>query len=192
MMTRENFRIYLRSLERGDHQITHKWRNDPEIFETLNQPRRFVSEKTEQEWVDKAITENETGVSIRLAVCLKEDDKMIGLIQLLHIDMKNRSAEVTTLIGEKEYWGQSLIGEARTLLFEHAFLDLGLERISNKVLDTNMASLRAYEKFGSVREGILRHAAYKNGKYHDMVQFSMLRDEFFSKHGDSSKDSKRE
>jgi len=182
MMTKDAYRIYLRALESDDYINTIKWRNDPQIFETLTQPRRFVSEKTEQDWIQKAIKENELGVCLRLAICLKENNKHIGLIQLLNIDMKNKSGEVTTLIGEKEYWGQGLIGEARILLFEHAFLDLGLERISNKVLDFNKASLRSYEKFGSVREGILRNAVYKNGKFHDMVLFSMLREEFLAKY----------
>jgi RimJ/RimL family protein N-acetyltransferase len=186
MMTKEQFRVYLRSLEPKDAEITINWRNDSKIYESLNQARRFISEKTESAWIDKAISENEQGFSLRLAICLKENQLLIGLIQLLNIDMKNRSAEVTTLIGNKQYWGKGLIGEARVLLFEHAFLELGLERISNKVLETNTASLRAYEKFGSVREGILRNAAYQNGAFHNMVQFSMLRDEFISKYGGKS------
>lgn len=181
MFTKENFRIYLRALELNDYQVTVRWRNDSKLYETLTQPRRFVSEKTEQDWVEKAIRENELGVSLRLALCLKENDKFIGLIQLLNIDARNRSANVTTMIGETEYWGQGLMSEAKMLLFEHAFLDLGLERLSSRVLSTNSASLRNFDKFGSVREGVLRHVIYKNGKYHDMVQFSTLRDEFLAK-----------
>jgi RimJ/RimL family protein N-acetyltransferase len=189
MMTREDFRIYLRSIELNDYKVTVKWRNDSKIYETITQPRRFVSEKTEQEWVENAIKENELGKSVRLAICLKKNDQCIGLIQLLNIDWSNRSGEATTLIGEKEFWGQGLIGEAKILLFEHAFLDLGLERIYNKVLNTNAASIRSYEKFGSVQEGILRHAAYHDGKFHDMIQFSMLREEFLLKYGGSKKSS---
>ncbi len=178
MMTKDGFRVYLRPLGPEDHKISVRWRNDPKIYESIPQPRRFVSEKTEQEWVEKAVKENELGISLKLAVCLNENDRFIGIIQLVNIDLKNRSGEATTMIGEKEYWGQGLIGEARVLLFEHAFLDLGLERISNKVLDTNTASLRSYEKFGSTREGVLRHAVYKDGMFHDMILFSMLKEEF--------------
>jgi RimJ/RimL family protein N-acetyltransferase len=182
MITKEGFRVYLRSLEQDDYKVSARWRNDPKIYESIPQPRRFVSQKTEQEWVEKAIRENELGVSLKLAVCLTENDSFIGIIQLVNIDMRNRSGETHTMIGEKEYWGQGLIGEARILLFEHAFLDLGLERVSNKVLDTNTASLQSYEKFGSVREGVLRHSVYKDGKFHDMIQFSMLKKEFVDRY----------
>ncbi len=182
MMTRPAFRVYLRSLESDDYKASVRWRNDPKIYESIPQPRRFVSEKTEQAWIEKAIKENELGSCLRLGICLKEKDRLIGLIQLVNIDHRNRSGEVRTLIGEKEYWGQGLIGEARVLLFEYAFLDLGLERIENRVLDTNTSSLRAYEKFGSVREGVLRRAVFKDGKYHDMILFSMLKEEFVEKY----------
>jgi RimJ/RimL family protein N-acetyltransferase len=182
MMTKKGFRVYLRALEIDDYKVSVRWRNDSEIYESIPQPRRFVSERTEQEWVERAIRENEQGVSLRLAVCLKENDRFVGIIQLLNIDLKNRCGEVTTMIGEKEYWGQGLIGEARILMFEHSFLELGLERISNKVLDTNTKSLKAYDKFGSVREGVLRNAVYKDGAFHDLILFSMLREEFLQRY----------
>ena len=182
-MTKPEFRIYLRALEPDDHKVTLGWHNDPRIYESIPQARRFVSASTEQEWIAKAIRENELGTSLRLGICLKENDRLIGIIQLTNIDHRNRGAEATTMIGETEYWGQGIIGEARVLLFEHAFLDLGLERISNKVLDTNTASLKSYDKFGSIREGVLRRAVYKDGMFHDMIQFSILKDEFIQRYG---------
>ena len=39
-------------------------------------------------------------------------------------------------------------------------------------------AIRAYEKCGFRREGIIRHDLYVNGEYHDSIIMGILRDEF--------------
>ena len=42
---------------------------------------------------------------------------------------------------------------------------------------TNSAELRALEKAGFTREGVLRKAQWRNGDWHDLVVYSKLRGE---------------
>ena len=42
----------------------------------------------------------------------------------------------------------------------------------------NRAGVRAYEKVGYRREGVLRQAAFREGAYHDVYLMAILRDEW--------------
>jgi RimJ/RimL family protein N-acetyltransferase len=66
-------------------------------------------------------------------------------------------------------------------VFKYAFQELGLNRINAKILSINTASRRSGEKFGYTYEGTLRKAIFRNGEFHDVLLFSMLREEFVEK-----------
>ena len=46
------------------------------------------------------------------------------------------------------------------------------------ILEDNIASQRMNEKCGYKKEGLLRQAVYKNGKFHNLVVMSVLKEEF--------------
>lgn len=178
----ETTRVYLRALEPDDYLVSYKWRNDRELMNgTIGMPR-FVSKETERKWVLKAIEEHETGKAIRLAICLKENHQHIGYIYLESIDHQNKSCVIGTLIGERKFQKQGLASEARYLIFKYAFFELGMNRVHARILSINEASRRSAEQFGYVYEGTLRKAIYRNGEFHDVLLFSMLRDEFLDKY----------
>ena len=47
-----------------------------------------------------------------------------------------------------------------------------------KVIEYNIASQKIVENIGFKREGILRERIYKNGNYHNVIVWSILKDEF--------------
>ena len=101
-MDTSEFRVYLRALEPDDYKTTHPWRLDEEIWASVVGPKYFVSMEYEKKWVNDAILS--PGNSLKLAVCLKEDHKHIGLVSLTNIDRNNGFARCGILIGEKSLW----------------------------------------------------------------------------------------
>jgi RimJ/RimL family protein N-acetyltransferase len=97
---------------------------------------------------------------------------------LTGIDPVHRRAEFHLLIGRRDLHGRGLGTEATRLMLRHGFHDLNLHRVFLTVLSSNAAAIRVYEKVGFSREGIAREAAYKCGRYEDLVQMAMLRHEF--------------
>lgn len=168
-------RIYLRALEPNDYLTSVKWRNDDEISNLVGGPKYFVSSEKEKEWVHNAIFDNS---KIVLAICIKGSNKYIGNIMLQDIDYVNRCGHVPVLIGDKTEWNKGYATEARMLMLDYAFHHKGLERIVAYVLESNVASLKMHEKCGYKVEGVLRHSVYKNGKFHNQVILSILREEF--------------
>ncbi len=181
-MQNKNFRVYLRALEPDDHSVTYKWRQEEKIWDLLGGQKRFVARETERKWVLNAIEQHEQGKVLRLAICLKENDSLIGLISFRDIDYINKNCYESRIL-DNEYRGQGLIGEAMILSYRYAFFELGMEVIYARILEDNLASRKASEKFGQKQDGALRKAVYKNGKFKNLVLYSMLKDEFIKLYG---------
>jgi len=170
------FRVYLRALEPEDAETSIRWRNDEDTWELLGGRRYYVSLQAEREWLARAATDNASDV--RLAICTRVKDQYIGNVSLRHIDWFNRTAEFSILIGDKASRGQGYGREATLLMLRHAFFDLGLERVSSRVLTHNVASIRMHESCGFVREGTMRRALFKNGAHRDLCLMGVLRNDF--------------
>lgn len=172
-------RVYLRALEPDDYKVSTAWRNDEQMSNLVGGPKYFVSSEREREWVHNAIFDNSKLV---LAICLTQNDKYIGNIMLEDVDYVNRSGHVPVFIGDKTEWNKGYATEARMLMLEYAFHQRGLHRIVAYVLEENEASLRMHEKCGYKIEGVLRDSVYKNGRHHNQVVLSILRQEFDQKY----------
>lgn len=172
--------IFLRALEPDDYKTTIRWRADEEIWDSVLGERYFVSSEYEKKWVQDAIVNKN---EIRLGVCLREGGELIGLTSIVAIDWLNRSARSQIMIGEKSYWGKGYGTQAVLDTVRFGFLHRGFERMWVRIVDTNVSSIALHEKIGYKREGMMRHAVFKNGRFHDVVLLSLLRGEFDALHG---------
>ncbi len=174
--------VILRALEPEDYKVTHKWRLDDATWSAVVGLKRYVSLETERKWVLNAIENHEKGVVLRFVICKKSHSaEALGLISVSSIDNINKSCSISSMISPAAR-GQGIIGEARLQVFHYLYSQLGMERIWSQILEDNHASRKAVEKFGIVQEGILRRAVYKDGKFQNLVCYSMLRDEFYQLH----------
>jgi len=175
-MNTTNFRVYLRAFEPDDYKTTIKWHNDNEIWKMVGGPKYFVSTEYEKKWIEDTIWNKD---QIKLGICLKENDKLIGSCSLSKIDMLNRSAVIGIMIGNNKYWGKGLGSEAILLLSDFAFSERGFNRIWAYILESNIASQKMFKKCGYKIEGLLRQSIYKNGKFQNLVIMSILQEEFY-------------
>ncbi|RIX30929.1 GNAT family N-acetyltransferase [Amnibacterium setariae] len=74
-----------------------------------------------------------------------------------------------------EHRGRGYGTVAQRLLAEHLFAYTRFERLEASTDVLNVAEQRALEKAGFTREGVLRHAQWRAGAFHDVVLFSRLR-----------------
>ncbi|MGH9125617.1 MAG: GNAT family N-acetyltransferase [Acidimicrobiales bacterium] len=73
------------------------------------------------------------------------------------------------------YRGRGYGSEAQRLLAEYLFSSRLVERLEAGTDVENLAEQRALEKAGFHREGVLRHAQFRGGRWRDVVLFSRLR-----------------
>ena len=134
----------------------------------------YVSEAREKKWIEDTIFHS---ADIKLAVCLTENNLHIGNVYLTDLNYVNRTAESHILIGNKKYWGQGYAREALLQILHYGFEERGLNRVEARINADNVASLRMHEKCGYKRDGVLRQAVFKNGRFKDVVVMSILKED---------------
>ena len=168
--------IYIAALERQDCRKLYE--DDEYDFYNPTEPILFgCSVEKSDEWFDeiqKLLREN---VNIRLGIFLN-DGTVIGNVALQGIDDKNRSCSVGIGIAKTENRCKGYGTEAIKLILEYGFLNVGMERITADALEINIPSQKALEKSGFVLEGRARKSVYFRGKKYDMLNYSLLVEEW--------------
>lgn len=168
-------RVYLRGLELEDYKKSIEWRKNDNIWNMLGGTKYYVSECFEKSWVEKAIFDSK---DVRLAICLRENDRYIGNVYMTNIDQLRRTCHSHILIGESDCWGKGYAVEALMLALEYMFKERNMHRIQAIVLESNIQSLKMHQKCGYQIEGLLRESVFKNGTYHNQYVLSILENEF--------------
>ena len=105
----------------------------------------------------------------------KIDKCPIGSIGFFQINWLNRNAYISATIGEPEYWGKGIVGEAARLLIKYGFIELNFHKVYAQVINPNSRSLRAAEKLGFTKEAVLKEEFYVDGEYVDVHQFGLFK-----------------
>lgn len=158
----------------------YRWMNDPAVVKHLGvRPARLSRDEV------KRFLETVASSAADMAEFAIEtlDGRHIGGTQLRRFDHVSRSAEFAIVIGETEYRGKGYGTEATRLMARIGFEEYNLNRIWLTVWADNAGAVRAYEKAGFTREGVLRDYAFANGRYYDGVMMSILRREYESGKG---------
>jgi RimJ/RimL family protein N-acetyltransferase len=168
--------VKLRELARADIPVVNRWRQDRDLVDGLGAPARYITEEVDHAWFDEYLRRR--GTDIRCTVLVDGEPEPIGLVSLTGIDAVHRRAELHLLIGRRDLHGRGLGTDAAVQMLRHAFRDLNLHRVFLSVLSSNAAAIRVYEKAGFRREGLAREAAYKGGRYEDLMEMAVLSHEF--------------
>lgn len=162
-------RLYLRAVELEDAPRVVAWLNHPEVRVHLAHETP-LSRVAEEQFLRGLADRKDERI---LLIVLKEQDRPIGLVGL-HPKKCARAREVGILIGERDCWDQGHGREALALMLDHAFLDLDVHRVELFVHEENARGVACYEKLGFVREGVLREAHFREGRFGNDVVMSVL------------------
>ena len=171
-------KVTLRRFTLEDIPLKVRWINDSRNNRYLHYDLPLEETKTAQ-WFLK-VQNSET----RLDLTIECDGIPVGIAGLLEIDRNHGCAELYITVGEEAYKGKGIAREAMRLLLQTGFCDLGLHRIYLLTETGNIPAVRAYDKFGFVREGCLRDE-FRNarGEYVSRYVYSMLDKEFEEQYG---------
>lgn len=170
-------RIRFRAVEREDLPRFVAWLNDPEVLHGLLMYLP-LSLNEEENWYESMMKRPTDEHPMVIEIQQADEWLPVGNCGFVNIDWRSRAGEVGIFIGEKRLWNQGYGTDAMRLLLQHGFHTLNLNRIALDVYDTNLRAVRSYEKAGFVHEGRKRQAIFKDGKYFDILQMSVLREEW--------------
>ncbi|MBJ7330687.1 MAG: GNAT family N-acetyltransferase [Solirubrobacteraceae bacterium] len=163
--------IELRALRPEDAERTLAWRQSPRA-RWLNAGAQTVGEQ--RAWIASR-PDSERNYIIEL-----KDGRAVGMLSLIGIDPVHRHAETARfLIGDEDaVRGVPAAVESMKLLYDHAFGELGLNRLYGLVPEGNRRSITWQCYLGMREEGRLRRHLFFDGVWQDAVCLGMLEDEY--------------
>ena len=170
-------RVTLRTAETEDIPFLQRARANPELRYPLGNPT--MDQEQFEEW-----REGKSGD--QFLVCLDEDEitpgqpdendvRQIGQVNVHGAD-HNRPELGSWLIPEVH--GEGYGKESASLLIDYVFRAYDTPVVGAETYDFNEASRGLLESLGFVKEGRRRKFKFVNGAYRDVIQYSLLREEW--------------
>lgn len=139
---------------------------------SIEDTRQFIARAAEMRGQDREYV---------FVIAERATDEAIGVTSLRNIEPPLGTAQVGTWV-RRASWGSGANTEAKTLLLDYAFGELGLHRIEARISIENVRSCRAFEKLGGRREGLLREGFRKNGAVSDQALYAILATDWRARH----------
>ncbi len=117
------------------------------------------------------------GQYVCFAIVPRGHETPIGLIHVRALGPGFGTADWGFAIAS-EFWGSGIFAEAAELVLDFAFDVLRTHRLEARAALCNGRGNGAMKKLGAEREGVLRHAFFRNGDYLDQVLWSILQEDW--------------
>ena len=139
----------------------------------------LASEADAAELIRAALAEQRAGRQVPFVIRLRSTGALVGSTRYLEIQPDHGSVEIGWTFLHPSQWATLAAAEAESLLAAHALEVLGAGRVWFKTDGRNRRAQRALERWGVVREGVLRrHLAVRNGFVRDSAIYSILPEEW--------------
>jgi len=167
--------VRLRPMGEQDVPLLFRWYSDPDVrhwsYFTEDPPELATLAAHHERY--QMIRDDPA----QLLWCIESmDGRPLGDIALQDIQPLQKRADLAVSIGEKSYWGRGYGSDAVRLALRFAFEELACRRVTLLVDGDNPRAIRAYEKCGFVREGVLSEHRLRYGEPVDMIAMAVLHD----------------
>src|SRR3954454_1019712 len=136
----------------------------------------YWDESEARAYLERLPAQRERGEHLDLVVVHHEDGP-IGITGISEISRRDRRGMVGTWFGRR-WWGTGVNAESKALVAHLAFRVLGFERLGAYTNVQHRRSQAALEAIGFQREEVLRRWHRHGDRVHDVVAWSVLRDEY--------------
>ncbi len=166
-------KIMLRELKEEDMLVFNELANNPDIAQNVVGWSKPFTLFEQMQWYQNLGSDN----NIRFSIANIEDSELYGTLIINDIDWKNRKCGLGIKLVENSR-GKGIGSESITLALKYIFEELNINRVGVNILGFNIPSQKIFKKNGFTQEGVLREAVFKNGQYHDLYTFGLLKREY--------------
>ena len=174
-MVIEGRNVYIRPIKDEDMASIFKSCQDEEILYMTGTCKSFTLDDIIESY--KQFSSDPTRYDF--AICLLENSETIGDLAILEIDQDNKKADFRISLHSRNNLNKGYGTEATQLAQTFTFEELKLNRLQLEVFSHNVRGIKAYEKAGFKKEGILRQSLYYNDTFSDEVIMAMLREDYY-------------
>ena len=169
-------KIGLRVVTQADLALLNAWANDLQVHSEYGSFGLIPAGSYEKGFAENGLLSSQGG---QLLV-VTPDDIPVGLVNYHRIGYGPNEASKAYNIGISivaKHRGRGYGVEAQYLLADYLFSTYSIIRVEAVTDVENIREQRALEKAGFTREGVLRQAQWRSGRWRDQVIFSKLRGE---------------
>jgi RimJ/RimL family protein N-acetyltransferase len=173
----ENEHVLLRPIRPEDRKALHAQAMDPAIW------RYFVTlVETDEDFdafFDLALADQEAGRRVTFVIRDRPSGAVAGSMSMFNMSELDGRLEIGWSWLGKEFQGKGINRWAKYLMLEHAFEQMGAERVEFKTDALNVQARHGLRNIGAVEEGTLRsYNPMPGGRRRDAVYYSVLRGEW--------------
>ena len=169
-------RLHLREVREDDAAALFAIHSDARVMRYWSYPAWTELAQAEQKIADIQRQRRELDMLV-WAIADADTDLLIGSSAIFYMDLTQARAEIGYSL-HPDWQGRGLASEALQLVLGYAFNELGLRRIEADIDPRNLPSCRLVERFGFVREGLLRERWQVDGEICDSAIYGLLRQDF--------------
>lgn len=170
----------IESIRMEDAEPIRNWRNQQ--IDALRQSQSLSVAEQKEYFEREVLPEFELPHPNKILVRFTLEGKLIGYGGIVHIHWTDRRGEVSFLLDTKHAQDVATyrkeIGVFLILIRDLAFKDLYLNKLSTESYAHRTFHVDAIEDSGFVREGVLRKQTLIEGRWHDAVLASALREDY--------------
>ena len=169
----ETSRLVLRKLDMGDlYEYYEDLYGDGSVTKYMTfDAHQDIGESLES--LQRAVERYDEGGFYRWAVERKEDESLIGVVQLLNFDEGENACSFALMFAES-CWNRGYATEAMTEVLKFAFEKLEVEKIVVDHMAGNGASGAVMTKLGMIPTGIRPGKYQKHGQIYDAVCYELV------------------
>jgi len=169
--------VNFRKITKSDLHILQRWRNSTDVF-LYNTQYVLLNMIDQKNWYEQIMQKNSDRI---MFMVVNKLNAPIGVCGLIHNDLKNKSASIAIIIGEKKFQNKGFGTEILQILIDYGFNKLKIHRLEADVFVFNEASIKFFQKNNFTQEVILRDSLWRRGKWWDVFIFSILQNEWLQK-----------
>ena len=165
--------VFFRSLEDDDLDLIYQWMNDDDLKKLSVGLNKRLSKDECRNWI--ATHKNNSNYQYYWAICSVKDSILIGYAYITNIHFVNRTSEFGgIIIGNPDYHNGVAWIETYLFVLDFVFNRLNINRFTDTAITEHIQSNKIAEVLYFQKEGVLREAVYKNGRYYDLSLMSLL------------------
>jgi len=171
-------RLFFKKVAKKDLGYIKNWRNSKGVWE-FNSQYTLLNQLNQKLWYDEI--NSKTSHQIMFTIFNFKNKTPIGICGFRYFDSKNKSADVSILLGTEKYRGRKLGTEALDLLVNFGFNSLNLHHISARIFSNNYRSIKVFENMNFKLDATLRDCIWRCGKWWNIYSYSLLSHEYNNK-----------
>ncbi len=167
-------KVILRPMNQDDIARQHEFNQDVELYGLDCECPRVSPFESAKSFYESRTQFNDDTAPFAIEV----EGKYIGFCTLMHLRSRYGNLELGIMIADRDYWGKGYGREVIALLLKYGFYYLGARRIALTTNAKNVRAIRCFSACGFQEEGRPRKVVWIEGEYTDLVNMSILREEW--------------